>query len=385
VASDRDELYRLIVESAHEGIWVADADGRTTYVNGRMAEMLDRTYSEMIGRSIYDFIAPPQIDEVHREFDLLKERSRDQYEVTLLKSDGEEIIALVNASPLHDASGAFVGGLAMVVDITARKRLEQQIALSERLESVGRLASGVAHDFKNLLTAILGFCELAEGKLPAGHPAHDDLKEVREAGERAVSLTLKLLAFGRRQVLAPAVVDVNDVVASLLRVVPGIVWHSIVVSTDLAADLRPALVDPAQLEQALLNLVVNARDAMPSDGVLRISTSNTMLLEPPAPGVYEFTPGDYVDVSVQDTGVGMDEETQVQIFEPFFTTKRRGSGLGLASVYGFVKQSKGFITVRSTPGEGSTITIYLPAAVLAQPRARPSAHHADEISTPSQG
>ena len=361
VASERDVLYRLIVESAHEGIWVADADGRTTYVNRRMADMLGHAAPDMLGRPIYDFVPGPKQDETQHEFDLLKQRARDQYEMTLLRKGGGEIFALVNASPLHDESGAFVGGLAMVVDITARKRLEQQIALSDRLESVGRLASGVAHDFKNLMTAVLGFCDLAETKLDAAHPARDDLREVREAGERAVGLTQQLLAFGRKQVLHAKVLDVNDTIDELRRLAAGIVPHTITVSTDLAPGLLTTTVDPTQLQQALLNLVVNAREAMPSGGSIRIRTSNTMLDEPPLSGIYDFVAGPYVQIVVQDTGVGMDEQTQAQVFEPFFTTKQRGNGLGLSSVYGFVKQSKGFITVDSAPARGATFTIYLPA------------------------
>ena len=253
--------------------------------------------------------------------------------------------------------------LTVTYDLTERKMLEERLHQAQKLEAVGRLAGGVAHDFNNLLTAILGFCDLANAHLDEDHPAQSDLTGIRSAGERAVALTQQLLAFSRKQILNPRVIDLNATVEGLLRMLPRIIGEHIATSSALAPDLLRTKADPTQLEQVLVNLAVNARDAMPHGGSLTIRTANVRLDESPVPNAHDFEPGDYVSLTVTDIGTGMNQETAARIFEPFFTTKDigHGTGLGLSTVYGIVKQSRGFITVATALGTGTTFTIYLPA------------------------
>jgi PAS domain S-box-containing protein len=254
------------------------------------------------------------------------------------------------------------------VDITERKEaeaarahLESQLLQSQKLESIGRLAGGVAHDFNNHLTVINGYCDLMVSSLAADDPNREILTDVRRAGERAATLTRQLLAFGRKQFLSPRPVSLNRIVSSMETMLRRLVPENIAVATELAHELGAAMADTGQIEQVLMNLVVNARDAMPEGGTIRIETANVDLESATGEGDREIGPGAYVTLAVSDTGIGMDERTRALIFEPFFTTKKpgEGTGLGLATVYGIVSQSGGAITVRSHPGEGSTFTVYL--------------------------
>jgi nitrogen-specific signal transduction histidine kinase len=251
----------------------------------------------------------------------------------------------------------------MVEDITAQRALEEQFRQAQKMEAVGQLAGGVAHDFNNLLTAILGSADLLLMDLPQEDPRREDLTAIRDAGERAATLTRQLLAFSRRQVLQPRVIGLNQVVAGIGKLLPRIIGEDIQLDLTLAPDLWSVSADPGQIEQVILNLAVNARDAMPDGGRLTIATTNSVLDAVFAARNPMVQPGSYVRLSVTDTGQGMDEETLARVFEPFFTTKGpgKGTGLGLATVYGIVKQSGGYIFVRSRPAEGATFDVYLPA------------------------
>jgi signal transduction histidine kinase len=241
-----------------------------------------------------------------------------------------------------------------------RKKLEEQLRQAQKMEAVGRLAGGIAHDFNNALTAIIGFSEflLRDGNL--NEPAHNGLEEIRKAGERAATLTRQLLAFSRKQVLRPQVLDLNGIVRDMETMLRRLIGANIDLVTALVADLRPVEADAGSLQQVIMNLVVNARDAMPSGGQVTISTRN---VEVGADAV-DLQPGSYTVLQVTDTGHGMDEETKTYLFEPFFTTKEvgKGTGLGLAMVYGIVKQSSGRVEVTSAPNQGATFTIFLPSA-----------------------
>jgi two-component system, cell cycle sensor histidine kinase and response regulator CckA len=255
--------------------------------------------------------------------------------------------------------------LALVIaeDITERMRLEEQLLRSQKLEAVGRLAGGVAHDFNNLLTGILGYADLLHRGLADDDPRRRDAEEVKRAAERAADLTRQLLAFSRRQVLEPRVLDLNEVVEDMQRMLRRLIGEDIELVTAVEPDLGRVEADPGQLEQVIANLVVNARDAMPNGGRLVIQTANAEVDETFTSGrAGGMQPGPYVVLEVSDSGAGMDAETQAHAFEPFFTTKEvgKGTGLGLATVYGIVKQSGGFIWVYSEPGEGTTFKIYLP-------------------------
>jgi nitrogen-specific signal transduction histidine kinase len=254
--------------------------------------------------------------------------------------------------------------LVLAHDVTAQRHLEEQLRQSQKMEAVGQLAGGIAHDFNNLLTAILGSTQLLLHNMPPEDPRREDAEEIKLAGHRAAELTRQLLAFSRRQVLAPKVLDLNAVVANMERMLRRLLGEDIELVTSLDATAGAVNADPGQLEQVLLNLAVNARDAMPppGGGRLSIETARFTLHEEHVERRHRLPPGDYACLVVGDTGVGMDEATQAHLFEPFFTTKEvgKGTGLGLATVYGIVKQSGGYIWVYSERGRGTTVKVYLP-------------------------
>ena len=275
-----------------------------------------------------------------------------------------------STAPILDADGRYLGRLWRFRDVTDRRlaeahraKLEERLLASQKMEAIGTLAGGVAHDFNNLLVVILNYVEFAITDLPAGSPMRGDLEQVKRAGERAAELTRQLLAFGRKQMMQPVPLDLNHTVEGVERMLRRILGEDVELRIRLAPGLGPVIADPGQLEQVLMNLVVNARDAMPRGGTLRIETSDEQL-QHADDGVESAPPGRYARMDVSDTGIGMDEGTLAHIFEPFFTTKpmNKGTGLGLSTVYGIVRQSGGFLSVTSRPGEGSTFTLRLPVA-----------------------
>jgi PAS domain S-box-containing protein len=276
--------------------------------------------------------------------------------------DGRTILCEWHNTPLIEEDGSFGGLLSLVQDITEKRRLEEQLRQAQKLEAIGRLAGGIAHDFNNLLTVITGYSDLALQELPQEHPLTEIVGQIRQASLRAADLTRQLLAFSRRQVLQPVVVDLNTLIEELEKMLRRLIGEDIDLALHLQEGLWPVRVDPGQMEQVLLNLVVNARDAMPRGGKLTIETTNIVLDATAAASRPELPAGAYVVVAVTDTGLGMDAATQARIFEPFFTTKgpEEGTGLGLATVYGIVKQSGGHITVYSEVGRGSCFKVYLP-------------------------
>ena len=254
--------------------------------------------------------------------------------------------------------------MAIVVDITEQKQLEEQLRQAVKMEGIGRLAGGIAHDFNNLLTVIAGRTYLLMSQLPAGHAMRRDLKLIEQTGERAVTLTKQLLAFSRKQILAPVVLDLNNVVTSMKQILERVLSEDIDLIMDLDSSLGRVLADQGQLERVILNMAVNARDAMPDGGQLVLETSNVEVDDTYLRQHVDLRPGSYVALAVTDAGIGMAPDILARIFEPFFTTKDvgRGTGLGLATAYGIVKQSGGHITVYSEPGHGTTFRVYLPRA-----------------------
>jgi two-component system, cell cycle sensor histidine kinase and response regulator CckA len=352
---ESEERYRGLINSAFDGV-VVHQNGIVLGVNRAYAEMLGYEIEELIGRNILALTPPEQRDFVASEI----EHDQSLYEALGLKKDGTRINIEVSATKcIYEGKQA---RLAAVRDVTERKQLEEQLRQSQKLEAIGQLAGGIAHDFNNLLTAINGYSELTLRRLQADDPLQQNIKEIMKAGERAAALTRHLLAFSRKQVLQPKVLDLNAVVSELEKMLQRLIGEDIEMRTVLGTEIGSVRADPGQIEQIIMNLVVNARDAMPHGGKLTIETENVSLDESYAKNHIAVTPGPYVMLAVSDTGMGMADETRARIFEPFFTTKEvgKGTGLGLSTVYGIVKQSGGNIWVYSEVGRGTTFKIYLP-------------------------
>jgi len=363
-----EERFRALVENSSDALMLIDGEMRIGYVTPSSHRLLGWNADDMIGRSIFDFVhADDREPAGARAADALKSPNEPvAAELRLRHADGTwrsmEVIAV---NRLDDSS---VRAIVLTArDVSERRRLEEQLRQAQKMEAIGRLAGGIAHDFNNLLTAILGYCNLMLDEMPAAHPLREDLQEIRGAGERAASLTRQLLAFGRRQILQPQTVDLNALVAQLERLLRRLIGEDVTLVTALGDDVAPVRVDAASIEQVLVNLAVNARDAMPHGGRLSIETAMVDLDSIYASSHATVAPGRYVMLAVSDTGHGMDAATRAQIFEPFFTTKEQGKGigLGLATVYGIVKQNAGHIWVYSEPGHGTVFKVYLPPVIAA--------------------
>jgi signal transduction histidine kinase/ActR/RegA family two-component response regulator len=284
----------------------------------------------------------------------------------LITRDGSRRPVAESGAPLHNHEGATIGAVLAFRDVSMEHALQGRLQRSQQLEALGRLAGGVAHDFNNLLTVIGGSASLALEDMEETHPARDELSYVLEATKRAVGMTSQLLAFSRRQVMQPQAVDLNASITQTCQMMRRLLREHVHIALELGSDVGHVMVDPVQLEQVIMNLALNAGDAMPQGGVLRLSTARVVVDdEHPVPSL---KPQAYVRFRVADTGVGMNEDTQRHAFEPFFTTKQRsrGTGLGLATVYGIVQQSGGTVTLHSVPQEGTTFDIYLPWAEAPQ-------------------
>ena len=352
---ESEERYKGLIDSAFDGVLIHQ-DGVIVSANRAYAEMFGYTVEELIGLNVLELTPPEQRDLVSSQIKL----DESLYESVGLRKDGTHINVEVSAKEcLYEGERA---RLAAVRDITERKTLEEQLRQSQKMEAVGQLAGGVAHDFNNLLTAITGYSDLAIRRLKAEDPLRHHIEEIKKAGERAAALTRQLLAFSRKQVLQPRVLDLNAVVSEMEKMLRRLIGEDMEFRTALASDLGSIKADPSQIEQVLLNLCVNARDAMPGGGKLTIETSNVYLDEEYASRHVGVGSGDYVMLAVSDTGCGMDDETLAHIFEPFFTTKEmgKGTGLGLSTVYGIVQQSGGSVWVYSEVGRGTTFKVYLP-------------------------
>jgi signal transduction histidine kinase len=285
--------------------------------------------------------------------------TRDR-EIAFLSKSGEERTALDSADVVEFDGEKCV--IATFKDITERKSLEKQLRQAQKMEAIGQLSGGIAHDFNNLLGVIIGYSEILEEQLAAGDSMHKSVQEIKKAGKRAASLTRQLLAFSRQQVLEPKILALNAVVSNVEKMLGRLIGENIDIESALGPDLGNIRADQGQIEQVIMNLAVNARDAMPHGGRLTILTANVDLDEDYARSHTQQPPGRYVLLSVSDTGIGMDATTQAHIFDPFFTTKEqgKGTGLGLSTVYGVIRQSGGHIWVYSEPGLGTTFKIYLP-------------------------
>ncbi len=366
---DNEARYRTVVASLSEGVTLVDAEGRLMAINAAAARLFGVTPEQAVGRLVTE--VPFQVlaedgtlvEVSRRPVFLAMSEGRVVQDIPLRirTQAGVERFVLVTARPLyHDGATTPHLAVSSLTDVTEKRKLEEMLLQTQKMEAIGRLAGGIAHDFNNLLTAVRGYSDLLLIALEPGDPHRAHVEQIRGAGERAALLTRQLLAFGRRQQLDPQVLDVGLVLRDLQSMLRRLISEQIELRVEPGTGTVRA--DRGQLEQVVMNLAINAGDAMPDGGTLSISTHPVRLQGDESWLVLPATPGDYVSLRVQDTGHGMDHETMQKIFEPFFTTKPpgQGTGLGLASIYGYMQQSGGSLAVRSAPGEGATFDIYLP-------------------------
>jgi two-component system cell cycle sensor histidine kinase/response regulator CckA len=360
------ELFRLITENAADMIAVVDANGQRVYNSPSYERILGFTPEDLLATSAFEQIHP---DDRQRVIEAAGEARRTgvgrRIEYRMQHKDGSWRFLESTANAVLDSEGKVDKLVVVNRDITGRKKLEEQFRQSQKMEAIGRLSGGIAHDFNNLLGVIIGYSEILQDRLPTTDALRDSVDEILGAGKRAASLTRQLLAFSRQQVLEPRILDLNGVVSDLEKMLRRLIGEDIELTTVLEPTLGKVRADQGQLEQVILNLAVNARDAMPQGGKLTIATANTIMDENSVRRYsYPVPPGPYILLTVTDSGIGMDAATKARVFEPFFTTKEKGkgTGLGLSTVYGVVKQSGGYIEFDSEPGKGTNFKIHLPRA-----------------------
>ena len=352
-----------IIDSSEDAIIGKDLDGIVTSWNRGAEHIYGYTADEMVGKFISTIAPKDRPDEVPEILKKIAKGERvEHYETTRITKDGRRLIVSISVSPMRDPSGAVIGASVVARNITEQKRAEEQLRQSQKMEAVGRLAGGVAHDFNNVLGIITACTELLRGRTDPSTAEY--IENIRTAAQRGASLTRQLLAFSRRQAIQPTIFDLNERLNEVAKLLRPLMGDDVELAIQRRSTSAVVETDPSQLDQIVLNLAVNARDAMPRGGKLILETAAADFDEHFVRQHPQVAPGKYVLLAVSDTGVGMDEATVSRIFEPFFTTKEagKGTGLGLATVYGIVRQSGGYIWVYSEPGRGTTFKIYLPSA-----------------------
>jgi two-component system, cell cycle sensor histidine kinase and response regulator CckA len=358
-SKERDEtatLYRTVVEASGEGICLLDDSGRISFLNGRLAAMLGRAAEELRGQRLRDFIDEPELP-LHSG----PAQRSETHECRLRTESDSKAWALISSTPLSSADRVHGGSLVVLLDVTERKRLGEELQHSQKLEALGSFAGGISHDFNNLLSIMTGYASLLEKRFSPGSQERNATREILSACERGSLLIRQLLAFSRKQGIVTEVVDVCGGVRRFGEVLPRIVGENIAVAIECDESTGAVRIGTGQIEQILMNLAANARDAMPHGGALTIATRTTDVGDGTA-WAQGVKPGAYVAIQVSDTGTGIDPNLKARIFEPFFTTKPQGAGtgLGLATVYAIAAQNGGFITCDSSVGVGTTFTVYLP-------------------------
>jgi len=355
----------LIVDSSQDAIIGKNLDGIVTHWNKGAEHIYGYTAEEVIGKSIAILAPPERADEIPQILETVRGgKSVEHFESVRLTKDGRRLNVSITVSPIRDAEGKIVGASTIARDITAQKRAEDQLRQSQKMEAVGRLAGGIAHDFNNILGIITACTELLQGRIKPGSVPPEYLDNIREAAKRGATLTRQLLVFSRRQSTQTEMLDVNERLRELSKLLRPLMGDDVEVSLQARSTSAIVELDPSHLDQVVVNLAVNARDAMPNGGKLIVETAAVDFDEAFARQHPPMSAGSYVMLAISDKGCGMDQATLTRIFEPFFTTKElgKGTGLGLATVYGIVQQSRGYIFVYSEPGHGTTFKIYLPSA-----------------------
>ena len=359
--SESERRFRTMADSAPVMIWLAGPEGHRNYVNKPWLEFTGNTLEQELSRPSGDGIHPDDVTAAREALRIAREgKTGFRSEFRYRRADGAWRWLINTGTPCRSESGAYLGFIGSCIDVTESKDAEEHLRQAQKMEAVGRLAGGIAHDFNNLLTAINGYSEMALAMVTDdGTSLKEFLGEIKRSGERAASLTQQLLAYSRKQILAPTVFDLNETVRDMDRMLRRLIGEHLRMECILEPGLGMIQADPGQIQQIILNLVLNARDAMPGGGCLTLQTSNVV---PDGKESADHRP--HVLLAVRDTGTGMTPEVKARIFEPFFTTKEvgRGTGLGLSSVYGIIRQSGGFVHVDSEPGKGSAFLIYLPIA-----------------------
>ena len=368
---ESEKRMRNILNNVGAYVYMKDTRYRYTYVNNKVCELFGRQEQDILGKGDEAFFSGASVEAILRSDRLVIEKGEtvNLEEKGLVASDKSPRTYWSIKIPLRDNSGKIYAMCGISTDITDRKRSEEereklqaQLSQAQKIESVGRLAGGVAHDFNNMLSIIIGYTDMILDYVDPDQPLHASLQEIRKAAERSADLTRQLLAFARQQTVAPKALALNETVGGMLKMLRRLIGEDISLLWLPGEDEWQVKIDPSQIDQIMANLCVNARDAIAGVGKLTIETDNVVLDEAYCEARADFVPGEYVRLAVSDSGSGMDKETMERLFEPFFTTKERGkgTGLGLATVYGIVKQNNGFINVYSEPGKGTTFRIYLP-------------------------
>jgi PAS domain S-box-containing protein len=355
-------LLHSIIEGTSEAVYLKDAVGRYLLMNPAGARPLKLSHEQIVGKTDHELFSAGDAEALIKNDKKVMSSGKVLTTEETVTIAGAKHTFLTTKNPYRDPNGQIIGVLGISVDITERRRIEEHLQKSQRMESIGTFSSGMAHDFNNLLTVIKGYSYLAHADAEENPAVRESLDQISKAAARASSLIDRVLAFSRRQILQPRVINLNDIVSQLRKMLDRLIGEDVCIQTHLAVDLGNTKADPGQIEQVLMNLAANARDAMPSGGVLSLQTANVNLNRSSLGPEFNVPPGSYVCLTVRDTGIGMDANTRARIFEPFFTTKPagKGTGLGLATVYGIIKQSGGFVCVESERQSGATFRIYLP-------------------------